>query len=167
MPQQKLVELISAETGKKWSKSNKKTSAHLVSVFSQRFSFPIAIRNAGIRIVYSINDAKNPRRHKILLPRRKHSPKSTEKFRRPETIRSKLFSIGSILCVQCVCVCVCAAMFLWVHFIPSGDRQWDSNSSIFKSAELFYYFLGRSVNIFSRDFWLIHDTEEVFVVLLF
>lgn len=75
------------------------------------------------------------------------------------TFRSKLFSIGNILC-RCVCVCtrgclypVYVATLLCVHFIPSGNRQCDSNSSIFKStAKLFYYFISGNVRTSSRDF---------------
>lgn len=55
----------------------------LVSVFSRFFRFQL-IRNAEIGPILPYQRcAKSPKRHKILRPHRKHSPKSTVKRRRP------------------------------------------------------------------------------------
>lgn len=71
---------------KNWPKyNNNAPSLSLTYLHRVFFSFFQLIWNAGIRLLCLINDAKNPRRHKILLPHRKHSPKSTMKPQRRQT----------------------------------------------------------------------------------
>lgn len=48
------------------------------------------------------------------------------------------------------CVCVCEATFLCVLFIPSGNRQCDSNSSIFKRADLLFLYQREDENFEAR-----------------
>lgn len=64
--------------------------------------------------------------------------------------------------------CVREATFLCVRFIPSGNRQCDSNSSISKRAELLLWFYHRErYENFEPTFLLIHETDAVVAALLF
>lgn len=99
--QEKLIELISIsnrvrEIGRETTTMY--SVAHLVSVFSGMFFFQL-MRKARIGLVCLINDAKNPRRHKILRPHRKHSPKSTVKFQRPSISKQIIFDRRDCLCL--------------------------------------------------------------------
>lgn len=104
------------------------------------------MRKARIGLVCLINDARNPRRHKILRPHRKHSPKSTVKFQRPTISKQIIFDRR-----DCVCVCVRQRFYACLLF-----RRETVNVTVIAqySRELnYYYFIGGNESELRRDFF--------------